>query len=586
MTGLLSSLALTSLKPDEIVKEILNSYQSLQLDPDIYPSLASQAAKLSPDLDQALIQHLNTTLDHQTNDSPTSDLDRESEFENLQAHIQSSRETLERLTDFLTAFQSDLSTVSSSISELQGRSKSIETRLDARRLVLSDLKPYISNTFLPPQLITTILQTEPGESWVEPINSLESKLTNLHSTHHAHPAADVAEKLRLVAADKIRGFFLNALKPFRVSISPNLQITQASIFLKHRTLFGFLQRHAARIAHEVQKAYVGTVRWYLETGLRRYVRALEKVRVRGWPKAGLIGNPTGVIPAQPQSIIPYAFIEGPDPILAHMTESATYKQSPEALFRSLSLVVADNIGSEYNFVKQFFGLPPISVSTSPTTSEQQQTSTIPRPPPSVISSVAETTTSESSVTNTDPLPVLEHVWYQIVAPVLEYHHTFTSTLLESNPETSSLYAMISLNNKLLIRSSNSFKKLENHFINLKLKIWPRFQILINNEIHSISNKKNFNITSSKTYSNLINSLIGMMNKEEKEDEEEEEKKVIYELLKLRNLIDNFGSQEIWKQILNDLLGSGPSSTHSHLLAEVAHWKEMIRRAEMKVGARN
>ena len=52
--------------------------------------------------------------------------------------------------------------------------------------------------------------------------------------------------------------------------------------MKYRPLFIFLQRHAANVANEVQRAYVGAVRTYFETGFRRYLRSL------GWVKVMLI----------------------------------------------------------------------------------------------------------------------------------------------------------------------------------------------------------------------------------------------------------------------------------------------------------
>lgn len=90
------------------------------------------------------------------------------------------------------------------------------------------------------------------------------------------------QKLTLVsnqATEKLRQFFIDLLTPYRTSISTNIQVLQSSSLMKYRDFFTFLQRHAARQAHEVQKYYVSTVQWYYETGFRRYTRALEKIRV-------------------------------------------------------------------------------------------------------------------------------------------------------------------------------------------------------------------------------------------------------------------------------------------------------------------
>lgn len=62
------------------------------------------------------------------------------------------------------------------------------------------------------------------------------------------------------------------------------------MLLPLKPLFDFIRRHAARQAHEFQKAYISTIRWYYETGFRRYVRALEKLRLRVVEKPEDIGN--------------------------------------------------------------------------------------------------------------------------------------------------------------------------------------------------------------------------------------------------------------------------------------------------------
>lgn len=82
------------------------------------------------------------------------------------------------------------------------------------------------------------------------------------------------------AATKLRAHFLALLTPIRNSITTNLNMLQTSLFSKYRPLFAFLQRQAPQVASEVQRAYVGTVRTYFETGFRRYIRSLGWIKVR------------------------------------------------------------------------------------------------------------------------------------------------------------------------------------------------------------------------------------------------------------------------------------------------------------------
>ncbi|EGG02504.1 uncharacterized protein MELLADRAFT_117551 [Melampsora larici-populina 98AG31] len=653
--SILKTLEIEQIDQESIIKKILESYQStgINSDSECYSTLASQVSihdQLSNYLDLNLYQYLHHP-DHSVKSDAELDSNQSNQFLHLRSHLQSSQDTLKSLTDFLNLFQSDLSTVSSSIADLQARSKLLETRLDARRSSLNILTPYISQTIIPPDLINLIVESNPSSKWFQPISLLEFHLSKIRSstttTKENHPTLMIVDKLCLLAAFKIRTFFLNALKPFRTSISTNLQITQASVFLKHRSLFGFLQRCAARTAHEVQKAYLGTIRWYLETGLRRYVRALDKIRARGWIKLGAIGviSPgfqSTTLPL-PDSIIHQAFIEGPDIILAYMADPNDFKQSPEALFRSLSLVVIDNIGVEYQFVKNFFGLPlpqqdqnqeqevgsfqtrlnsrsrassishPVPARRGSSITPHQPHH--PRPPPSIISSFTDSEFNGSL--DSDHQPALDHVWKQIVAPVLEYHKTFTTKILESSIDTTSLYAMIKLNERLIKSVSKSNQNpIENHLISLKLSIWPFFQTSLNLEKESIKKligSKNFDglMKIGKKYGRFVFILVGVcdqviletqggeeegemgeVGKKEKEEEEqrkEEEQKVFRELGLIREMIDKFIEDEskvkdkkakiekFYHEILDEILSH--SFSHFYLQGELAHWKEMLRRIQ-------
>jgi hypothetical protein len=140
----------------------------------------------------------------------------------------------------------------------------------------------LAQLIIPPELIDIILDTEPSNEWLTAIVDLETRLTAIRSGPRvaARQSLDnVAEKLRIKAADKLRRFFINQLTPYRTSIALDLHALQESL-LKYRSFYAFLQRHAPRQAHEVQKAYVAAIAWYYETGFRRYTRALERIRLK------------------------------------------------------------------------------------------------------------------------------------------------------------------------------------------------------------------------------------------------------------------------------------------------------------------
>ena len=123
---------------------------------------------------------------------------------------------LESLESFLSTFQNDLSAVSGHISQLQGRSRLIEARLQGRRVspyacvhtclliprqhLEKSLGPTVSQLVLPPELISVIMETEPGEKWIPAITQLDSRMSAIRGGPRVaarQSLDDVAEKLRI-----------------------------------------------------------------------------------------------------------------------------------------------------------------------------------------------------------------------------------------------------------------------------------------------------------------------------------------------------------------------------------------------------
>ncbi|PLW16437.1 hypothetical protein PCANC_18965 [Puccinia coronata f. sp. avenae] len=617
------------LSPHALSNLILNSFQNLRISPEDFPEIAPQAAQLSTDLEQAYLNQSQRT-EKLADDVEQFYASRKKEYEDLQAEIKSSEELLDLLSDLLAHFQDDLSSVSTSIAELQGRSKLIENRLEGRKLLERKLSPYIANTVIPPSLISTIMSTEPNEAWLPAIKDLEIRLVSLRTSSFEKRPIDssdhVADKLRLVAAYKIRSFFITAFGPFRSSITTNLQVTQSSFLLKYRSLFAFLQRHSARIAHEVQKAYVGTARWYFETSFRRYVRALEKIKARGWAKVGLVADLQPTTRALDNSLISQAKLDGADVVLAYLAEDSSFQQSPEALFRSLSLVAIDNAISEWSFANHFFGqsggihqitesgsslfpnnskldLGPVSASGSSTTMVRKG---------SFVSSIAD---SDSYLTGTPSemnsnggfneqksQTAIDLVFKQVIEPVFEYHKTFTSSLLTINdlPDTNSIYAMIQLNQSLLSAAGNNCPAFEMHLMAIKMKLWPIFQTKMNKEVESLGllmqkTEPNVKLVCQK-YVWFFSTMIGMESTREDHNSlagAGEEGKVANELLKLRDALVSFLQNHAQK--LSSLTDSSRKkylssmyqevqtglmafpSNHVRSQSEAAYWRELVWR---------
>ncbi|KDE05415.1 hypothetical protein MVLG_04210 [Microbotryum lychnidis-dioicae p1A1 Lamole] len=353
------------------------------LNPDLYPNWAGAAKELGTDVRAAYVDALQEQQAFERQQDRDY-LDRAHEFVELNEQVDTSTSLLKDLSAFLSTFQKDLSAVSGHVAELQGRSKTIEGRLQARKAVERSLHPYLESITLSPPLIHTIIETPVGDHWIDAIPELDQKLGAIRSGPRiqARKALDeIAEALRVAAAQKILTHLISLIKPFTTSINSPLSSLQTFVLLPLKPLFDFLRRHAARQAHEFQKAYTNTMRWYYETGFRRYVRTLEKVRVKGVQ----VPEPIGVVgagadgglsllakrPASQHlsatftsatgdlnSAIANSRIEGGPPIMTVAPTdktSTTIKPSPEYLFRSASLVMSDNAETEYAFLSTFFG---------------------------------------------------------------------------------------------------------------------------------------------------------------------------------------------------------------------------------------
>jgi len=601
------------------------------------------------------------------------------DYQELHGQIDSSLTLLTSLEAFISTFQSDLSAVSGHISDLQGRSKVIEARLDNRKAVRNSLSPLLASITVSPVLIETLMSTEPSEGWLQPVAELEKILMAVKSGPRVaarKDLEDVVEKLRNRVTLALRGFLINLLTPYRTSVTPNLSIFQSSVLTKYRSFYAFLQRHAARSAHEVQKAYVSTSQWYYDTGFRRYVRALEKVRLRSITKEDPIGvvgsndntlsllsrrNMSTVALGSPRASVDLGANSGnletgaasPSVILAHMADNPDFKAAPEALFRSMSLVVADNARTEYAFISSFFGRPddvshPITSDNYNVTLMRQlgkgggggersmamANASIPEFSPSMLSSVQD---DDSSSVLSDPAAtgaaaaapsrdrtervkrhVADGIWKQVFEPSLEYGKNFIATMLsQNNPSALSLLSMIRQNDSVLEQLAGSATSaggggcpttaMESYLIGLRLQLWPLFQKEMGANIDSVRKLAESGTASGgmagvlgvrsaavkdsvvamigKRYAHFFTSVVAL-------SADQEDDMVFNSLLRLRNeLLKLITTQSKrlndaarvsgylknqYEQVVQALTSA--STSHPRSQAEIAYWKELLRKA--------
>ncbi|KAF9464409.1 vacuolar sorting protein [Collybia nuda] len=557
---------------------------------------------------------------------------RAKEFLELHDQVQTSVNLLDSLESFLSTFQKDLSAVSGQISELQDRSKDIDNRLKSRRRIEKPLSNLISDITLPPQLATLILDTDVGEPWILAITDFERRLETTKARSRVKAARDlgeVIEGLRIVVATKLRAFFLALFQPIRRNVTTNMQVIQTSVLLKYSCLFGFLQRQAPSVAHEIQRSYVGAARVYYETGFRRYARSLGWIKARSAEKHEtiVVSEREKDLQVDPERL-EHSKIEGPGVTLAYMADDKGHKEPIEALLRSLLLVFMDNATAEYTFVKTFFSaketLPAEDSNNallSPTLllspdrgdffdqrsilgsdydgqRNTQPTNTIGAIEPSV------------DVTRKENQATLDAIWKQIMDPVLVYCEAFIKTTLDPIPPVISLLTMIRLMEDVVLEvQKRNCPPVEFFVFGLRLQMWPVFQKAMAENIDAlkklaegtgsgyfsraaiITNHSVTNICG--RYTVVFNSFINLT-------EQEEETMIFSNLLRMRQELsklilrhtNNIGDvvtkataqSTIYELLLQGLSKGIYSSAHPKSQQEIAYWANLEEEARRKIAS--
>ncbi|KAI0796778.1 Vps52-domain-containing protein [Abortiporus biennis] len=559
------------------------------------------------------------------------------DFVELHDQVQTSVNLLDTLESFLSTFQKDLSAVSGQISDLQDRSKDIENRLKSRRKIEKPLSNLLVDLCIPPPLATLILDTNVGESWIPAIADFERQLMSLKvrgRVKAARDMADVVEGLRIVAATKLRGFFLNLLQPIRTSMTTNMQVMQTSVFLKYRPLFVFLQRHASTVASEVQRAYIGAARTYFETGFRRYIRSLAVIKARTVEKAETIVTNAGETTRDPEinvQRLQHARIDGPGVTLTYMAEEKTYKEPIESLLRSLFLVLMDNSTAEYTFVSTFFATDPLPTSPSKDPSNTLSPSSLlsptqgdydevrsnpgsdytpgsPTTPRRRVNSMNFAMSMGQSLSPKEEQNHLNNIWKQIMDPVLEYCKTFINTVLEPAPPVIPLLTIIRLTEDVMTEvQKRNCPPLETFIFTARIQMWPIFQKLMAEHVDSLKKfaegasagyfRRGATVTDAAVVS-ICHRYVVMFNSFVILTDSPDETMIFSNLLRLRQELsklitshtDKIGEtvakataqSKLYDALLQGL-SRGPSPpSHPKAQSEIAYWREREEEARRRI----
>nr|ODN91891.1 hypothetical protein L203_01145 [Cryptococcus depauperatus CBS 7841] len=478
---------------DEMVK--INETVSLET-PGAGPS------KSSPVMDNFYLQELEM-------DEQNEDIDREqflrkkNEYLELQQSVDSSNELLSSLASYLSTFQKDLSAVSGQITELQGKSSIIDSRLNGRKAVIPALNSLLREITLPPSLVLTLRDTLPSQNpdlWLTAIQQLDEKIACIQArgkVKAVHEIRSILDGFRIKTLNVLPPFLLSLIRPLKSAskgLSTNLAVLQTSILLKYQPFYSFLQRQSPRIAKQVERGYVDAARAYYETGMRRYTRSLTQIRQRTVDKV----DPIGYVAAESMSSGPeeeirrvyerleFANLEEGGVILSFNADDKEYRSPVEALFRSLGLVLIDNASAEFTFIVRFFTRVSLLEKV-----HSPQSTPLESPSPSFVDLTSEighgTARNRNISSESDErLKEAERIWHEVFDSALEYTTSFFQSMVYTPPPTVSLLTIIRLNDRLLTTcDSRGCLPLTSYLSGWKLTLWPIFRKKMDQHIESL-----------------------------------------------------------------------------------------------------
>ncbi|KAM9775898.1 vacuolar protein sorting-associated protein 52 homolog isoform 2-T2 [Syngnathus typhle] len=279
------------------------------------------------------------------------------------------------MEEMLSGFQSDLSSISGEIHTLQQQSLSMNVRLKNRQAVRGQLSQLVDELLVPGAMISAILDTPVTEQdFVEQLHELNGKINlakelSFRETLACSDVQDIVDRLKVKAVWKIREFILQKIYSFRKPMT-NYQIPQNTL-LKYRFFYQFLLANERTVAKEVRDDYVDTMSKIYFSYFKSYSSRLLKVQyeevadkddlmgVEDTAKKGFFSKPslksrnTIFTLGQRGTILSPPELEGPI-LVPHTAQRGDSRYPYETLFRSQHYALLDNGCREFLFLCDFF----------------------------------------------------------------------------------------------------------------------------------------------------------------------------------------------------------------------------------------
>ncbi|XP_031158103.1 vacuolar protein sorting-associated protein 52 homolog isoform X1 [Sander lucioperca] len=371
---------------------------------------------------------------------------------------------LERMEGMLSGFQSDLSSISSEIQTLQQQSVSMNVRLKNRQAVRSHLSQLVDELVVPGVMISTILDSPVTEQeFLEQLHELNNKINfakelSFRETLACSDIQDIVDRLKLKAVSKIREFILQKIYSFRKPMT-NYQIPQNTL-LKYRFFYQFLLANERTVAKEIRDEYVDTMSKIYYSYFKSYSSRLLKVQyeevadkddlmgVEDTAKKSFFSKPslksrnTIFTLGQRGGILSPAELEGPI-LVPHTAQRGDSRYPYETLFRSQHYALLDNGCREYLFLSDFF-----------------------------------------MVTGNSALDLFNSIMGKTLSMFLKSMSTYVSDCYDSIAVFLCIHIILRFR---AITAKRTIPALDKYWEAVLELLWPRFELILEMNIHSIRN---------------------------------------------------------------------------------------------------
>ncbi|KAG4102270.1 Vps52-domain-containing protein [Neocallimastix lanati (nom. inval.)] len=395
---------------------------------------------------------------------------------------------LNNMETTLTKFKMELGLINNEIKKLQNQSFSINTKLHNREKVQKELEKLISGIFVSPDLINHICDDKVDEQYLKNVIELNKIMKfvkeqpNKKLINSLKDIGPELERLRLIAAMKIRSFFLDKIKLFK-SPNSNVPIIQKNSFLKFKELYIFLLDRYKEVAIEIRLKYIYTIRSYYQYMFEKYTRHIIKLQIPSTDKMDLsdyeeslkktlFGTPKAITKDKNSS---KSFNERmqiitkrePEIIVTHVAETQNKKYYLESIFKSINRLLMDNAASEYIFIKDFF-FPDNKLKEA--TEKQKETAKAAR---------------QKKIME-DTIALINEIINTIFEPTTKNITKSIKQCIDISSDSTAILMCIRLNTlHEMISQKRGISEICRYFQSLNMILWPRFQLIINNHIENL-----------------------------------------------------------------------------------------------------